>query len=173
MKHAIIIHNPISEYSKEDELDVLDQANLVENELPALGYDFSRIEFSLELQHFINEVKSKDPSIIFNLVETVNNQGKLSFIAPAVLDSLGYRYSGSKTETIYTTTDKLLCKIILRNNNISTPDWAKNLSEIKLSKTYLLKPIAEDGSVGIEDDILLKGDQIREIPKHFFCRGIY
>lgn len=169
MKHAVIIHNPISEYSKEDELDVLEQANLIESELPALGYDFSRMDFDLNIQDLMNNIKSKNPSIIFNLVETVNKQGKLSFIAPAVFDSLGYRYTGSETEAIYTTTDKLLCKVILRNNNINTPDWAKKVSELIPAKTYLLKPIAEDGSVGIDDDILQKGDQIREIPQHFFA----
>jgi len=168
MKHAIIIHNPVSEYSKEDELDVLDQAKLIEKELPGLGYDSIRMDFNLNIQLLMNEIKAKNPSIIFNLVETVNEKGKLSFIAPAVLDTSGFRYTGSGPEAIYTTTDKLLCKTILCNNNINTPDWARNLSEIISSKTYLFKPIAEDGSVGIEDNILYKGDQISEIPKDYF-----
>jgi D-alanine-D-alanine ligase len=169
MKHVTIVHNPVSENSKEDEVDVIDQAKLIEKALPELGYDSVRMDFRLDIQHFSKELKSKSPSIIFNLVETVNNQGRLSFIAPAVFDSLGVKYTGSGTNAIFTTTDKIICKTILRNNKISTPDWAKNVSEIDPLKTYLLKPVSEDGSVGIEDAILYKGKQIDVIPKDYFA----
>ncbi len=169
MKQAIILHNPVSEYSKEDELDVLEQAKLIERELPDLGYNFARMDFNLNINVLLNEIKAKNPSVIFNLVETVNNQGKLSFVAPAILDSFGFRYTGSGTEAIYTTTDKVICKTILRNNQIETPDWTKKSSDIIPSKIYLFKPISEDGSVGIEDSTLYTGDQIRKIPKDYFA----
>ena len=169
MKHAIILHNPVSEFSKEDERDVLDQAELIEQSLSQIGYSSERMDFHLNIPDLINRINSKNPSVIFNLVETVNNQGKLSFIAPAVLESFGLKHTGSGTSAIYMTTDKIICKTILRNNGINTPDWAIKSEETDSKKTYLLKPVAEDGSVGIDDNILLKGDQLKNIPDDFFA----
>ena len=155
---------------KKTNLDVLNQAGLIEEALASLGYSSERIEFSLNIQNLMNDIREKDPDIVFNLVETVNNTGRLSFIAPAALESWGLLNSrGSGTEAIFTTTDKLICKTILRSNQIGTPDWARTLTDLKPDKIYLTKPIAEDGSVGIDDNILLTGNQIKVIPKEKFA----
>jgi len=169
MKKAIILHNPVSVDSKEDELDVLNQAELVEKALAMLGYSSERMEFSLDIQTQMNKIKDKKPEIVFNLVETVNNTGRLSFFAPAMLELAGVKFTGSGTDAIYTTTDKIVCKTILRSASIETPGWAKVLSEIDPEKVYLTKPIAEDGSVGIEDNTLLQGNQIKAIPEECFA----
>jgi D-alanine-D-alanine ligase len=169
MKHAIILHNPVGYDSKEDELDVLNQAELIEKALSQIGYTSERMEFSLNLQDLRNKFRQQKPDIVFNLVETVNNTGQLSFIAPAMLESLGVKFTGSGTEAIFTTTNKIICKTILSGNKIETPDWAKDLSELKPEKLYLTKPIAEDGSVGINDNDLFHGNQIRAIPKESFA----
>jgi D-alanine-D-alanine ligase len=153
----------------EDELDVLNQAELIEKALSQLAYTSERMEFSLNILDLSNKLRHKNPWIIFNLVETVNNTGRLSFIAPAVLESAGLKFTGSGTGAIFTTTDKVICKTILRFNSIETPDWAKVPSEIKQDKIYLTKPIAEDGSVGIEDNILLQGNEVKSIPKDSFA----
>ena len=169
MKLAIILHNPVSVDSKEDELDVLNQAELIEKALSSLWYTSERMEFSMNIGNLVNNIRNKDPEIVFNLVETVNGTGRLSFIAPAMLESSGFKFTGSGTEAIFTTTDKVICKTILRGNHIETPDWAKNLNDIDPEKMYITKPIAEDGSVGIEDDILLQGNRVKTILKDSFA----
>jgi D-alanine-D-alanine ligase len=169
MKHAVILHNPVSVESKEDELDVLNQAQLIENGLTTLGYSTERMEFSLNIPELTGKIREKEPDVFFNLVETIDNKGKLSFIAPAILEAFGFSFTGSGPEAIFSTTDKVICKTILRSNQIQTPEWAKSLNEIIPDKIYLTKPIAEDGSVGIEDDIILQGNQIKAIPKDSFA----
>src|ERR1035437_1193962 len=113
MKHAIILHNPVSDDANEDELDVLNQAELIEKALAKLGYSSERMEFNLNLQDLMHKIREKCPDIIFNLVETVNDTGRLSFIAPAMLESSGFKFTGSGTESIFSTTDKVICKTIL------------------------------------------------------------
>lgn len=171
MKHSIILHNPVGSDSKEDEMDVLNQAELIEKALSLLGYSSERMEFSLNILDLMNKIKAKHPDIVFNLVETVNNTGRLSFIAPAMLESIGLIFTGSGTEAIFTTTDKVICKTILRSNKIETPDWAKDLFDLNPEKIYLTKPIAEDGSVGIDENLLLRGNQIKAIPKKSFAEA--
>jgi D-alanine-D-alanine ligase len=86
-----------------------------------------------------------------------------------MLESYQYPITGSGSESIFLTTYKVLCKKILRSNHLSTPSWAEKLDEINPSKTYLLKPVSEDGSVGIDDNTLIKGSAIKAIPVGFFA----
>jgi D-alanine-D-alanine ligase len=169
MKHAVILHNPVSAEAKEDELDVLNQAELIENALIELGYSSERMDFDLNIRDLIYKLKIRDPAVVFNLVETVNNEGRLSFMALAILETYGFKFTGSGTKAIFTTTDKIICKNILRNNQIETPGWAKTLNEIVPDKVYLTKPVSEDGSVGIEDHIVSKGNLIKAISKDSFA----
>ena len=72
-------------------------------------------------------------------------------------------------QAIYLTTDKIICKTILSFNNIKTPSWAKILADVEVEKLYIVKPISEDGSVGIADDIIVKGSEVTDIPEGYFA----
>jgi D-alanine-D-alanine ligase len=169
MKHALILHNPVNNSSKEDELDVLNQAVLVETALGQLGYSSQRIAFDLKSSNLANLIGNGDVSVVFNLVETINGSGRFSFVAPAILDLLKAPFTGSGAEAIYMTTDKILCKTILTFNKIETPLWAKSLSEVDPEIFYIIKPISEDGSVGIDDALIARGDEIKLIPEGYFA----
>jgi D-alanine-D-alanine ligase len=169
MKQAIILHNPVNNTSKEDELDVLNQAILIETALAELGYGSQRAVFDLNTSSLINLIKNSNISVVFNLVETVNGSGRFSFVAPAMLELFKVPFTGSGAEAISMTTDKIICKTILSFNKIITPSWAKYLSDIDLEKYYIIKPVSEDGSVGIDDALIVRGDEIREIPEGYFA----
>ena len=168
MKFAIILHNPVNNESKEDELDVLNQAELIESTLKILGYSSQRISFDLKFNILADTIANNKVDVVFNLVETINESGRLSFVTPALLELLGASFSGSGTEAIFTTTDKIICKTILSFNKINTPHWAKNLADIDPEKYYITKPISEDGSVGIDDALIIQGKEITDIPKGYF-----
>ena len=169
MKHAIILHNPVSNASKEDELDVLDQAQLIECALSELGYSSQRVVFDVNTNNLISLLKKEQVSVVFNLVETINNSGRLCFVTPAMLELIKVPFTGSGAEAIFTTTDKVICKTILKEHRIDTPFWAKYIQEIDPAKDYIVKPISEDGSVGIDDALIINGHQIKEIPEGHFA----
>ena len=169
MKLAIILHNPVNNVSKEDELDVLDQAILIETALAELGYCSQRAVFDINTSSLISLIKNNNVSVVFNLVETINESGRLSFVAPAMLELLKVPFTGSGAETIFMTTDKIVCKTILSFNKINTPFWAKHLAEVDPEKYYIIKPISEDGSVGIDDALVVPGNELKEIPDGYFA----
>ncbi len=169
MKHAIILHNPVTNSSKEDELDVLNQAIFIETALKQLGYSSQRAVFDLNTNDLISLIKKSEASVVFNLVETINESGRLSFAAPAMLELFKVPFTGSDAAAIFMTTDKIVCKTILSFNKIDTPLWAKYLSKIDPEKDYIVKPISEDGSVGIDDALVIPGNEIKEIPKGYFA----
>ncbi len=169
MKHALILHNRVNNSSKEDELDVLNQASFIETELLSLGYSSHRMDFDVNTNDLAEVIQNNKVSFVFNLVETINESGRFCFIAPAILELLKVPFTGSGSEAIYLTTDKLICKTVLSYNNIKTPSWAKYVSDVQTEKIYIVKPISEDGSVGIADDIIFKGSEITDIPKGYFA----
>ncbi|HEY3389557.1 MAG TPA: ATP-grasp domain-containing protein [Prolixibacteraceae bacterium] len=169
MRHAIILHNPVSNSSKEDELDVLNQAIFIETALGQLGYSFQRTVFDLNTNNLIALIKNSEASVVFNLVETINESGRLSFTAPALLELFKVPFTGSDAAAIFMTTDKIVCKTILSFNKINTPVWAKHLTEVDPGRYYIIKPISEDGSVGIDDSIVVLGKDIKDIPIGLFA----
>lgn len=169
MKNILILHNPVSDTSKEDELDVLEQAELIENALTEMGYNFQRAAFDLNFNNLLLIIKNQTVDLVFNLVETVNEIGRFSYIAPTLLELYRIPFSGSGAEAVLMTTDKVLCKKLLRYHHINTPDWTIDLEDLVPEKFYIVKPIDEDGSVGIEDDVITQGEMIRVIPNGFFA----
>lgn len=164
---ALILYNKLSENAQADELDVLDQVELVYETLKELGYSVASLQLSFNIEFAISEIKKINPFFIFNLVESMDNKGELCFIAPAVLNYLKIPYSGVRLEGMYITTNKLLTKKMLRNAGLPTADWiSMNETEnIDPAKTYILKPLLEDGSLGLDYDNVFKGNDKEYIEK--------
>ena len=137
--------------------------------LEQLGYSFQRAVFNLNTNALIKLIKDTEASVVFNLVETINESGRLSFAAPAMLELFKVPFTGSDAPAIFMTTDKIVCKTILSFNKINTPFWAKYLAEVEPEKYYIIKPISEDGSVGIDDALVVRGNEIKKIPKGYFA----
>lgn len=169
MRYALILHNPVNGSSKADELDVLDQVGLVEGALGKLGYGTQRFAYDPTNCGLFDLVNSRPLAIVFNLVETVNGSGRLSFIVPAQLELFGVPFTGSGTGAIFMTTDKVMCKTLLCSHKIVTPVWATDMAGLDPQKSYIIKPIAEDGSVGIDDAALFLGSEIKVLPTGHFA----
>lgn len=164
---VVILYNKLSENPQADELDVLTQVNLVADTLKELGYQTSEVQFSFEIDEAINQLKKQDPCFVFNLVESINNKGELCYVGPSVLEYLKIPYSGVQLEGMFITTNKLITKKILRSNNIPTSDWIElnELEKIESGVRYILKPIWEDGSLGLDFDSVFYGNDIAYVEK--------
>ncbi|MEZ5196317.1 MAG: ATP-grasp domain-containing protein [Bacteroidales bacterium] len=163
MKKVLILINKITDAPTEDELDVLDQVCEVEEALAELGYESHREFLDLNLQSAKSSIQEYDPELVFNLVETVDGKGDLIFLAPALLESMNIPFTGCGLKSMFITSDKTMAKEIMRFHGISTADWfdSENLGKLSPQKTYLVKPQWEDGSVGIDDDAVFKGNDPR------------
>lgn len=151
-KKAIILFNKLSKNAKADEKDVLDQVELVSNALTALNYEPIAVPLSLNLKKGVKKIKEVNPDLIFNLVESINNKGRLLHFSPALLDTLGIPYTGSHTDAIYITTNKVLAKKMLLSAGLPTSKWFRPTSFVpEKSKKYILKPIWEEGSLDLDE----------------------
>ncbi len=152
--NSVILYNELSANPGPDEADVLDQVKLIAEMLGSLGISSSTLEFSLNLQKNTDALRQLNPDFVFNLVESVNNKGNLIFLAPALLNSMQIPFTGGALESIFVTSSKTLCKQRMKDAGIPTAYWFEGKGEFvpKIGKRYIIKPIWEDGSLGLDED---------------------
>ena len=135
----------------EDELDVIDQVVHVEQGLKDLGIEVYRKGITEKFMDEVTELVKEKPDFVFNLVESINNKGELNYFVPALLNLYGIPYSGNSHEAIFQTTSKILTSKLLKMAGIRNPECflPSQMHLLKPRTKYILKPIWEDGSLGI------------------------
>jgi D-alanine-D-alanine ligase len=138
----------------EDELDVMDQVIYVEQGLKDLGIDVYRKGITEKFMDEVNELVLEKPDFVYNLVESINNKGELNYFVPALLNLNNILYAGNSHESIFITTSKVLASRIMKLAGIPNPDcfFPSQMKLLKPGHMYILKPIWEDGSLGITAD---------------------
>ncbi len=157
---VLILYSEVFADSKKDELDVLEQVDVVRDALIEKGYEVLQMSVSLDLNDLLKKLDEIKPDVIFNLVETIQKTGELLYIVPALLQHLHIPYTGAPLEALFITTSKVLTKKMMRWTGIPTADWIEmdQLHLIDPKKRYILKPIWEDGSLGIEEENVFYGN---------------
>ncbi|HUX97589.1 MAG TPA: ATP-grasp domain-containing protein [Bacteroidales bacterium] len=154
MRRCCIIYNEPLPGALEDELDVIDQVIQVEQGMKDLGIDVYRKGITAKFMDEVSELVTEKPDFVFNLVESINNKGELNYFVPALLNLHGIPYSGNSHEAIFQTTSKILTSRILKMAGIPNPECflPSQMHLLKPGIKYILKPIWEDGSLGITAD---------------------
>jgi len=153
-RRCCILFNKPGEGALADELDVLEQVDFVEKNLREIGIETYRRSISSDFMMEVSQLIGEKPDFVFNLVESINNKGELNYFVPALLNMNSIAYSGNPLEAIFMTTNKVLAGRMMSNAGISTlhcilPSQVRSL---KPGARYIIKPIWEDGSLGITGD---------------------
>jgi len=158
-KQAVLLYNKISDQPKEDELDVIRQMDHISKALHKMGYATHRIPFSIDLSAAMTALRKINPYVVFNLVEMVEGTGELLSFGPFILNHLRLHYTGVPLEAMFLTTSKILAKKTLNLLNINTSGWCTTdqLDTLKPDRMYIVKPIWEDGSLGLDEHCIFSG----------------
>ncbi len=161
---VIVLYNRVSENASTDELDVLLQVDAVASSLERLGYTVIKHAFSDDLEAIIS-IKEAEPLFVFNLVEAFPGKGKLIFIAPAILECLGVRYTGCSAEAILLTANKVVTKKLLSARGLPTPPWvtADESDGFTANARYIVKAVYEDGSMGLNQSSVVTAESIGKL----------
>jgi D-alanine-D-alanine ligase len=160
---VLICHSNIPVDAPADELDVMDQVDWFISGLKELNMDYTVMPFTLDLPSALSTGDIKKHQFIINLVETINGDGRMIHLAPSLFEHYNLRFTGCSSQAIYTTSNKILAKKIMRIHGISTPPWieaGENLKNRNGSCTrYLIKSLWEHASAGMDEHRLeLPGD---------------
>ena len=162
---VVIAHNEPVESDEpfaESSQDVLDQVEYVEEGLRQLGHTSFRVPFAGHPRQELTALEAAAPDVIFNLVESIDEEARLFPSFGGLLEIWGAPFTGSRSFALAVTTDKRLTKLALRGGGLATPDWtvctdARNLDLQGVPGPWLVKPVFEDGSIGSDADSLYDG----------------
>jgi D-alanine-D-alanine ligase len=159
-KRVVILYNQLSLQPTPDEQDVLDQVNLVKKSLIELGYEPFELPMGFNMTHTMQILQDIKPILAFNLFESIENKSEFLYFGPALLNSLHIPYTGFPLEALFLTTQKVLAKQQLRYIGIPTPKWfsSETIHLLDNQSTYIVKPIWEEGSLGLDEHCIFKGN---------------
>lgn len=147
-----LLYNSVTKNSAPDEQDVMDQVKAVSQALKQLGYTVIEQPFELGSGHGIRSIMAMKPAFLFNLVEALAGEARLSYLAPALFEAHGFEYTGCSAESLMLTTNKMTTKKMMLAAGIPTPPWANQSKLYNRLEDYIIKPIFEDGSIGLGPD---------------------
>lgn len=172
---VLILHERIETGAPADRQDLRREMDYLANILRNLGYDVASHPVSLDLRSVGRAVARIRPDVVFNLAETVDGQGRLVYLAPAILDRLGVPYTGNGTEAMFLTSNKLVAKEIMRQAGVPTPRAATLeqvlRGEVDLPLPCIIKSVWEEASVGLDEGSVirdrerLKDELLRRLPE--------
>jgi D-alanine-D-alanine ligase len=154
MGDCCIIYNEPGKDALADELDVLDQVEHIEMNLADLGISVTRKGITERFMDEIAALAAGKPGFVFNLVESINNKGELNYFVPALLNMHSVPYTGNPLEAIFITSNKILASRTMKSAGINNPGLYKpsEANMLERGRKYIVKPIWEDGSLGITGD---------------------
>jgi len=133
-----------------DEIDTLIAAEAVALALVEIGFLTDIIAVGLDAGE-IEDLKGRNPSLVFNLVDAVKGDGRLAPEVPAMLDAAGLPYTGANANAWRGTLSKLATKEKLAEKGLPTPPWSSDGQGFDPGAPVIVKPIWEHGSLGLDD----------------------
>jgi|AGTN01.3.fsa_nt_gi D-alanine-D-alanine ligase and related ATP-grasp enzymes len=150
-------------YSAEEtaELDTEDTIEGLEQALGELGCETERIGHARALMRQL--LKGKRWDMVFNICEGMHGDGRESLV-PALLDAFQIPYVFSGANTMALSLNKAVCKRVVRDAGIPTPDFCLICSEADLRGgkppfPLFVKPVSEGTGKGISEQSIITGEE--------------
>lgn len=162
---VVVLHDDVADDAPPDELDILEEVAAVEEALRKAGHRVRRLALGLDLTEPRRALVADPPDLVFNLVEGHDGNGRLALLGPLLLGSLGLPYTGTGLEGMAISASKLLAKRALAAAGLPTPPWitsAGAASDDVWRGAWMVKPVWEHASIGIEDDAIVPLEKVPE-----------
>lgn len=155
-RRVAVLYGAVAADAAPDEQDVLVEVETARAALAALGYAPVAVPITLDLEAARARLLHLKPAFAFNLVESVDGQGRLIHLAAALLDSLGIPYTGAGHDAVFLTSKKTLSKRMLAGAGLPTAPWweppADFAGQPGFVGPYIVKSVWEHASIGIGED---------------------
>jgi D-alanine-D-alanine ligase len=139
------------------EIGVVEEMEDIKSALNSLGYQTAIFNVDSKFHRLIDYLTAERPDLVFNLVESVENESTQEMNIASVYELLRVPFTGAGPLALGIALQKPLVKDILRSHGIRTPQyWVFRPGEpVTLAKglkfPLIVKPAHEDASVGIDD----------------------
>lgn len=156
--------------------EVEEEVEAVEEALEKLDLDYELFPLKDDVESFIEALKAYSADVVVNLCEAAFGDSHLEMAVAAMLELLKVPYTGSPPLALGLCQNKGFTKDVLKARGISTPEY-QVLSRVgdwngRISYPLFVKPLSEDGSIGITRESYVKDDralkkQVQYIIEHY------
>ncbi len=153
---VLVLHAAVPPDAPPDEQDVLAEVRTVVGALREVGHE-ARVAPLAGLGWALPGILAAEwPDVVFNLVESLDGDPRLEPVLPSLLAHLKVPFTGCPARATFVTSDKVLAKRLMNQAGVPTPDWwlPSEGGAPGFAGPYILKPLWEDASVGIDDGSL-------------------
>jgi D-alanine-D-alanine ligase len=171
--HCQIIYNAVPEFDPatkdlKSEIGILAAVDDIAKALSSYC-QVTLYPFSGDIVHFMQNLKTNRPDVVFNLFEGVYGLSQSEALIPLALELMQVPYTGSGPYTLQTCLNKPKTKRKLIEAELPTPDFQvfkpKEAIQSHLKFPLFVKPEHEDASIGISHQSLVnnQGDLSRQV----------
>ncbi len=153
--NVVVLHQHVPANASTDERDVLVQSDAVIESLTRLGHRATALSTTLDLGQLRRQLLALRPELVFNLVESLAGTDRLMPMVPMLLESMAIAFTGSSSSAIASSGDKLRVKAHIDSCFIPTPNWFAFNREFDATAKYIVKPIYEHASRGIDESSIV------------------
>jgi D-alanine-D-alanine ligase len=150
-----LLHDAAAAAGRPDSSDTLVEAQAIAGTLEAQGYETVTLPVGLDLGALERTLQELVPHAVVNLVESLDNRGRLLHLPAALLETLGVPFTGCSSHALALTTNKVAAKKLLRQADIATPDMLG--SSPGGEGPWIVKSVYEHASLGIDDSSVVRG----------------
>ena len=148
--------------SRPDEIDTIVAAEAVAAALGRLGYATEVVALAPDLRG-IDLLPARRPLVVFNLTDAVGGNCRLAPMVPARLDALKLSYTGAGTSAWLDTLSKIGTKLKLEHAGLPTTSWSEDGRGLDPHGRYIVKPVWEHGSLGIDSASVVRGAEAARV----------
>lgn len=149
-----------------DEWGVMEAVLGVEGALRDAGHATSRVPAGPRIQEWGDHLQALAPAVVFNLCEGLGGRSAGEVDAAAAVEELGIPLTGSPSTTLALARRKDRVNALLKSRGLPVPAWGawagdegETAGAFALSWgsfPAIVKPLAEDGSVGVDQGSVVK-----------------
>jgi D-alanine-D-alanine ligase len=162
-----IIHDIIGNADSLDAQDVLFQAKAVKKALESLGHEVRQISCGFDLEKLHRQLQEFKTEMVFNLVESMEGQGRLIHLVPFCLDAWKIPYTGNTAEAMMITSNKVMAKRCMESAGLPTAPWVgpyperirRNTVDKDDATLWIIKSVWEHASIGVHQKGLVTATQ--------------
>jgi D-alanine-D-alanine ligase len=138
-----------------DASDTLKEAAAIATALEQLGFEPVAVPAGLDLNALRSRLRELAPRVAFNLVESLEGNGRLLHLVPTLLEALEVPFTGCSSTALALTSDKVLAKRTLRRAGLPTPPVFGEPAVPQAQ--WIVKSVYEHSSLGLDDASIVSG----------------
>ncbi len=169
-----VTYNEIFLKDSSDVKEVKDTAEII-GKILEKDYEVEIIPCGRDIFTFIKNLKEFFPNAVFNLCEAFRDKSIGEMFVASIYELLGIPYTGSPPLTIGICLNKVLTKKLLVSHGLPTPPWFLKDEIEKIDDNMfplIIKPISEDGSLGIfRENVIFERNELERKMESFYERA--